>query len=176
MNNHVFFPRSLQKITNYSFNGRLLNQRCKYWLMPRPAFALISSVAYFHSSDSRPKSVWGLKAVQVKAPWTSCLSSWCLVYWSVKSRLYLTFRCALAYVCMLFFFFFSREACQQELLLGPPSLPVTLMVGVFVTQAPPTHFISCLFVCLFLAAWSLMLLREGLSRSAWASLVGACGL
>lgn len=173
MNNHVFFPRSLQKITNYSFNGRLLNQRCKYWLMPRPAFALISSVAYFHSSDSRPKSVWGLKAVQVKAPWTSCLSSWCLVYWSVKSRLYLTFRCALAYVCMLFFFFSAEKHVNKNFSLDP--LPFQLLSWSEFSWHKHHQLISFL-VCLFLAAWSLMLLREGLSRSAWASLVGACGL
>ena len=46
-------------------------------------------------------------------------------------------------------FFFIREPRQQELLLGLPSLPVTLMVSVFMTQAPPTHFFF-LFVCLFI--------------------------
>ena len=143
------------------------------------SFSLVSSIAYFHSSDSRPKSIWGLKAVQVKAPWTSCLSSWCFGLLICKIQVILNLSlCFSIHLYASFFFLFIKQAHQQEL-FGPPSLPVTLMVSVFMTQAPPTHFFFCLFVHLFLAARDLMLLREGFNCGAWASHCGGfscCGL
>ena len=110
--------------------------------------------------------------MQVKAPWTSCLSSWCFGLLICKIQVIVNLPVCFSIHLYAFFFFSSENHVNKNFSLD--SHPFQLLSWFQFSWHKHHQLISffCLFVCLFLAARDLTLLREGFNCGAWASHCG----